>query len=66
MEFNEVSRFSYNIFGFEMQTAVGSGRASEDAVDDASRADLVGRGCCTETEEGSGCENDRCEADHVD
>jgi hypothetical protein len=48
----------------KVEATVGNGRASEDAVDDAGRTDLVGGGGSAETKES--CKSERCEADHFE
>jgi hypothetical protein len=49
-----------------METAVRSSRPCEDAVDNTSGANVVGRGCGREAEKGSGSKCDTYEADHID
>lgn len=66
VEFDEVPNFSYDRFGFEVQATVGSSGACENAVDNASRANLVGGCGSREAKESGGRESDGCESDHVD
>jgi hypothetical protein len=62
VELYQVPDFSYHIFRLEVQAV----EASEDAMDDTSRADLV-RWCSgSESEESGSCENNRLDTDHDD
>jgi hypothetical protein len=50
----------------EVKTFVSDCGASKDAVDDASRSDLVGRCGSRKAEESSGCNSDGSESVHYD